>query len=245
MAKREELMARWEQECRQWLEYENRKNNNEYLDVNATFFKDGVIDPETWFDEKNTFRPLFILKEVNDQKPTGEKTFDFVAMDESDGHDIWNGVSKWRRLAVLANGLKISLEDRLQLISYDETYRAFYHNKTSNYKDALRHIAIMNVKKLGGGAKVKSEESKKTIIFTEHAKQEQLKKNLKEQIVEQIQPDIIIFFGIDTHCFFDIKNDKLFGIPVITSRPHPSSRKSNKEFYNETIKKVKEIITNK
>ena len=54
--KREQLMTKWDKECRNWLEQENG------APIIAAFFKDGIIDPDTWF--QNDFRPLFILKEV-------------------------------------------------------------------------------------------------------------------------------------------------------------------------------------
>lgn len=237
----EQLMSKWEQECRQWLREENQKCRESKYNINATFFKDGVIDPDTWFDEKNTFRPLFVLKEVNDQNPTGDASFDFVAMDESDGHDIWNGVGHWKDFATLVYAILHYAKDEKELPPYKELRDELFERKSKDFQEVLKHVAVINIKKLGAGGNVNSQKSKKTVVFTEHANQ--FRNYLKEQISDLIKPDIIIFLGKDIDSCFNIKGNELYGIPTVNGL-HPSRNPNRwrKFYYNVTLEKIRAIL---
>lgn len=131
---REKLMEKWERECREWAaELSGRP-------VVATFFKDGVVDPDTWFN--NDFRPLFVLKEVHDKNPLDITTFDFVDMNEEAGYDIWNATGNWSRLAVLAEGLVSTIIKGKEIPSYDELRDEFFYKKSRTHHDALKNIAV-------------------------------------------------------------------------------------------------------
>ena len=245
---REELMENWETECRQWVSLETG------VPTTATFFRDGVIDPETWFKD-NKLRPLFILKEVHDnplkdEEKDGNNYIDFTAMNEKPGHDIWNGKGMWIALATLAKGIFSKVEDRdkkendTEILPYEQLYDRLRNKDKEEYHTTLRQIAIINLKKLSGGGNESSEQSKQTKHFKCHACK--FKEKIQEQI-RMIDPDVIIFCGSDIEECFDVINGKISmgekEIPVVNGL-HPSTNANCRRdtFYYETIKKVVEAI---
>ena len=230
------LMDRWESECRKWFA-EEIENNSQPLNINANFFEDGIFDPSIWFSNKS-FRPLFILKEVHDNGTQESKRINHVAMCEDKTYDIWNrqGRGMWRSLGALAKGMfKYLEEDKLP------AYEELYAEDIEEYRTILRKIAIINIKKVPGGGNVNAKESIQTKCFTCHANK--FKANLKEQI-SLINPTVIIFCGTDVPGCFDIIDGKLYGIPVVAGlHPAISANRHRENFYNRTIKQVKEIVS--
>lgn len=220
---REELMQKWELECRDWLECENG------APIDATFFRDGIIDPDVWFE--NDFRPLFVLKEVHDTAQDN-RCIDFVAMQNGKDYDIWEGRGMWRALGTLARGMISSMEEDGKIFPYEELYQM----DLNEYRKTLRRIAVINIKKLSGGSQVASNESMQTKHFSGHAGK--FKANLQNQI-ELIDPSIIICCGADIKSCLKFKDNKLFGYPVVLGlHPATNPNRRRESFYNETIEKV-------
>ena len=220
---REKLMNKWEKECRDWLEHENGEQ------ITATFFKDGIIDPDVWY--QNEFRPLFILKEVHDTAQEN-RCIDFVAMQNGKDYDIWEGRGMWRALGALAQGIISSMELAGKVLPYEMLYQA----DLSEYHKALRRIAIINIKKLSGGNRVGSDTSIQKKHFTCHACK--FKEYLQSQI-NLIDPSIIVCCGADMKSCFELRDNRLFGFPVVFGL-HPATNPNRRRnaFYNETINKI-------
>ena len=219
------LMEQWEKECRNWIVDRDGKS------VSATFFRDGIVDPSTWFN--NDFRPLFILKEAHDMDPQ-DRWIDCVAMNEGNDYDIWNrrGRGMWRSLGVLAKGMIISVTGSGVFPSYEE----LYEEGIDTYRETLRQIAIINVKKMSGGSRGNSVLSQQTRHFSLHACKF---RNLLEQQIRQINPTLIICCGAEVGACLDIQDDRLYDIPVVTGF-HPATNPNRRRdaFYNETINKA-------
>lgn len=218
-----ELMMRWENECREWLKSEGKGA------VLTPFFEDGIIDPETWFE--NEFRPLFILKEVHD-KTEENKRINFVAMKEGPEYDIWTRKGMWKAFGVLAKGI-ISRAEGKRVLSYVQALE----EGIESYREVLKRIAVINVKKLAGGGSDNSERSRQTFHFTDHA--DRFKEYLYEQITTLIKPTVIVFCGKEVERCFAVKDGKLYGIPAICGL-HPSINPNCRriDFYDETVNKI-------
>lgn len=226
-AEHESLMKKWEKECREWLIQENADENL------VTFFKDGVIDPNVWFDKD--FRPLFILKEVHD-KEKKEPNIDFVSMTEGDDYDIWKRKGMWRAFGALARGIIYNIENEDIVLPYEEVYE----ENIEKYRDTLRQIAIINIKKISGGNKEDSEESKKTKHYVCHACK--FESNLKKQI-ELMKPTVIICCGVGMEQCFEIKEGKIYGIPAVMGlHPATNANLRREKFYTNTIKNVRMTV---
>ena len=189
--KQTELLNEYEERVRKWLK---DKGENQIAEK-IPFFRDGVTNPEVWFAPGNNFRPLFVLKDVSlgvdkvsdvDQflKTWGnQKQFDFV---ENPFDDVKIGkFILWRKIAALTKGLEdIYLEKGFSDYGkYDFSYQTGgmqytgdiegykdYGFRTSNplYNDMIEKIAVLEVKKIGGGRDVNSELSIATRHYAEH-----------------------------------------------------------------------------
>lgn len=221
------LMDTWEKEVRQWISDEID------VPIATTFFKDGIIDPETWFNNK--FRPLFILKEVHD-KSQENRCINFVAMEEGNDYDIWQRKGMWHAFGTLAKGIISSVESKGKITSYEELYK----DSIEKYRDTLRQIAIINVKKLSGGNRVDSDTSIETKHFTCHARK--FADKLKQQI-ELIKPSIIICCGSEVKDCFEVINCKIYGIPTVMGL-HPATNPNRRRsmFYDDTIKELNRMV---
>lgn len=214
-------LTEWELECRSWLSLECDQP------IAAIFCKDGIIDPEIWFKRK--FRPLFILKEANN-KAQENRCLDLIAMKEGSDYNIWERVGMWRALGALAEGLIRHVGSGEALPSYEELFA----RNITEYRETLRQIAVINVKKLAGGGRGTSKESLRTLHFTAHAKK--FANKLQEQI-KLIQPTIIVVCcGPAVKDCFQIQGNRLYGIPTVIGL-HPSTNANCRrtQFYNETI----------
>lgn len=221
------LMDTWEKEVRQWL------SNEIDVPIATTFFKDGIIDPETWFN--NSFRPLFILKEVHD-KSQENRCVNFVAMEEGKDYDIWQRRGMWRAFGTLAKGIISSVASNGKITPYEE----LYEDSIEKYHSTLRQIAIINVKKLSGGNRTDSNTSIETKHFICHACK--FADKLKQQI-ELINPSIIICCGTDMKDCFEIKDGKIYGIPTVIGL-HPATNPNLRRsiFYDKTITELNKIV---
>lgn len=226
------LMKEWEQEGRKWLSSLKDKESR------ATFYADGVMDPEVWFDESNTGRPLFVLKEVHEaEHPNSNEYCNFVGTEKDPGdHDIWDRVSPtWKRVGVLAKGILSAVEGGGNVPDYD----ASYYMGEDDYRDVLKRIAVINLKKFAGGKSANDVYSKKTVVFDKHAKfaEDDNRKYLSNQI-KMISPNVIICCGAGVIEYIKPIADEL-GITVILKVQHPSYIRSRELFYNDTLEKIK------
>lgn len=221
------LMKEWEQEGRKWIGSFKDKESR------ATFYSDGVINPEVWFEKGNKTRPLFVLKEVHENPPkNSNKHLDFVGADE----DIWEGKFRtWRRVGVLARGIFSVIENNGEVPNYDESY---YMDEKS-YQSVLKRIAVINLKKFAGGKSGQDAYSKATIVFPKHAEfaEADNRQYLSKQI-QLISPNIIICCGVGIIDYIKPIADKL-GIGMVLEVNHPSRIKSRETFYHDTLEKLK------
>lgn len=258
------LMEEYEQKVRRWL----RKDDKYNIADKIPFFRDGVTNPEVWFTEGNNFRPLFILKEVSIGKESAEeltcyleewgnpKYFEFA---ENPFDDIKNGqFSQWRRIARLAKGLEkvyhesvipeyycFDLDYKKGNIKYDGDIEGYkkYKPLTANkeYIDIINKIAILEIKKVGGGKTVGLEISKATKYYSEHI--EPFADLLAKQI-ELIDPTVIICLGRENEACIS----KLFNNikPSIKERiwldGYHHVLSSNDNFYYAPLKKYMEAL---
>lgn len=211
MFKKNELLDEYEKRVRKWLEEKGEKE----IAYKIPFFRDGITCPEVWFKPGNEFRPLFILKEtslgidkieeLNDfLNVWGNQTrFEFV---ENPFDDVKVGqFTTWKKIAALAKGLEDAnnglgiREYNLKEFSYQpgekyqgdiEGYRR-YGSRTSNslYNDIMSKIAVLEIKKIGGGTLAQKELSIATGYYSEHI--EPFKDLICKQI-ELINPTVII-----------------------------------------------------
>lgn len=221
------LMKEWEQEGRKWIGSFKDKESR------ATFYSDGVIDPEVWFEKGNETRPLFVLKEVHENEPNNSNEYiNFVGTEE----DIWKGkLRTWKIVAVLARGIFSVIENNGEVPNYDESY---YMDEKS-YQAVLKRITVINLKKFAGGKSVDDAYSKKTVMFHKHAEfaEEEQRLYLTKQI-KLISPNIIICCGVGIIDYIKPIADKL-GIGMVLEVNHPSRIKSRETFYHDTLERLK------
>lgn len=258
-----QFMMMWANDIREWTGCKD-----------AIFYKDGVFDIDEWFSNKD-FRPLFILKEVNEAnkdeaekeaqihseneiKKYGEKAaikncVDFVGTGNIYGSDPWNGERMWKRIGALAVALYKAYNND-EDIDYDNVNKIMSENVESGEtlrQTVCRKIAIINLKKLGGGNNVESDKSKATLCFECHAKQ--FYKNLIEQITF-IQPTVIICCGKDIVAkSLGLMDEKIKAVKKeieiysptgkkqkidVINGYHPSNQVKTENFYNKTIKEL-------
>lgn len=262
----QELMQEYENCARQWLKKDDKHNIADRI----PFFRDGVTNPDVWFAEGNDFRPLFILKEVSIGKKDvcelsdflhtwGNKTcFDFV---EYPFDDVKVGTfPQWKRIAHLAKGLEYVYKNNsipkykfcdLDYKAGDYVYSGAipgyntekHKTVTANqdYIDIINKIAILELKKIGGGTTVGTGISLATKHYTEHI--EPFKGLLIRQI-NLIEPTVIICLGRqDGKCISHLLKDiraEYNNIPWIDGYHHQYS--SNEKFYDTPLKEYQKHI---
>lgn len=257
-----QLLDEYEARVRAWL----NKSGEQELAEKIPFFKDGVVNPEKWFAEGNDFRPLFILKEVSLGKDNlsdvdcflrkwgNQTTFDFA---ENPFDDIKVGLfTLWRKIAALTKGLE-AVQRGEQWYEYDIAEFAYktggdeytgdiegykeYHARTANslYNDMIERIAVLEVKKIGGGRDVNSELSIATRHYTEHIEPFC---DLICREIELINPTVIICCSREYYT-----NNLLSKVKGGTSERlwiygyHPTMN-STEDFYNKPLRTFKENI---
>lgn len=248
---------------------------NPELAQKIPFFRDGVVCPEVWFEKGNDFRPLIILKEVSlgiDKEESlndylkiwgNTKHFDFVTYPFN---DVRIGTfPQWRRNARLIRMLESvhNNEPDFDYNVYDLSFKhsgEFYSGKIEGYYDKRNfyertgneeyrritdRMAIMEIKKIGGGVSAGSEISVASRYFADHVIP--FKDLLKKQI-ELINPTVVICCGRENgkcirDLFSEIENEISKDILWIESYHHIYS--TNEKFFDEPREIYKEYISKK
>ena len=123
-------MEEYEHRVREWL----KDSGQNELAGKIPFFKDGATLPEKWFDPQNTFRPLFVLKEVS------------LGVDAI--LEIHNGASDCSY-----DKYDFSYKSGGEKYQGDVQGYRDYGYRTANpvYNDIIEKIAVLEIKKIGGG----------------------------------------------------------------------------------------------
>lgn len=133
----DELFREWKESVGR-VEYKV-KDRTESLAIdhkNNVFISDGVVCPEQWFSQ--SIRPLFLLKEAYG----GESDWDLIEehlLQNYQTSKMWNRISMWTK------GLLKTTIDRIAPFEENEPLAKHYGN------EYLKQIAVINVKKSGGG----------------------------------------------------------------------------------------------
>lgn len=270
------LQKEYEYRVRSWLKEQG-------CDVYDTipFFKDGVTCPKRYFDEKNKFRPLFVLKEVSlgfdevNMLQTYNEEWGFVDKHNCDFaenkfDDIRVGsFIDWIRVAKLAKGLKEVYLGNEKPCYYGENmdmsfseggeeytgpiekYRKkdkkknkyYYKNRTNNtnYIETMDRVAVIDIKKVGGGTWAGSPLSKATKHYLYHI--EPFEDLLTRQI-ELINPTVIVCCGRDggnIRKYLSNVEEKV-SCKIWLEGYHPRMS-SNKNFYDGPVSEYKKIVT--
>lgn len=258
----ENLLTEYEARVREWL----NKNGEHKLSETIPFFRDGVTCPEKWYAPNNDFRPLFILKEVSLGIDTracveqfhdtwGNQTrFEFA---ENPFDDIKIGkFLLWRKIAALAKGLEEihNGADTCPYGKFDMSYQTGgdeytgdikgyldYHARTANpaYNDIIEKVAVLELKKIGGGRSANSELSLATKHYTEHIAPFQ---DLICREIELINPTVIICCSREIftqNLLSAVKNNTTDRLWIYGYHP---TMNSIKHFYEEPLAAYKEYI---
>lgn len=263
-----ELLEEYETKVRKWLAEDGAKD----IEKRIPFFRDGVTCPETWFREGNTFRPLFILKEVSLGINTVEELggyletwgnpqrFEFV---ENPFDDVKIGrFPQWKRIARLAKGMEDVHEgaDTCDYYKYDldfkeggepykgdiTGYKLYNHQRTANaaYNDIISKIAILEIKKIGAGQTVNSKLSCATKYYSRHI--ERFCDLLCRQI-ELIDPTVIVCLGRQSGACI---SELLTEVKLADKKDrlwidgHHHTRSSNIDFYYKPLEIYKNHLSN-
>jgi hypothetical protein len=191
------------------------------------------VNPHKYF--KSPYKILWILKEANDTEANEEG----IIGDWDLRGLISKGITeypKWKRtyLPIVYSVWGI-FNDFCQWENMDD------YDNANEMLDVLQNIAIINIKKMPGGAK-----SSDTVI----SKAYQMFKDILLQQIAVYEPEIIIFGGTIHHFMvdlgissetidensFQIKNDQ-----ILIKNYHPNQRSiKQKEYCNRIINSVKE-----
>ena len=267
---KEKLLSTYETRVREWLKSNDAP---EYIADNIPYYRDGVVCPEVWFSEGNDFRPLFVLKEVSLGTDTvdglkkynetwgNQRSFEFV---ENPFDDIQVGTfSQWKRVATLAKGLEDIHRgcDESDYYGSDKDFSFIpgdvyaghitgYNdssysprNGNKNYNDIIKKIAVLELKKVGGGTAANTELSIATKYYTEHiAPFEDL---LLEQI-RLIDPTVIICLGRENgQCTrYLLKNIEALLKDIIWIDGYHHIMSSNEKFYYGPLREYKQQLRN-
>ena len=118
--------------------FDKWKNKPEKCGINHkdnVFVKDGIIDPEIWFDSE--VRPLFLLKEAYGWENDADLVSDYLKKEDKKLGLTWRRVSQW------TYGILNTSIEKLPVFK-----------KSAEYSDGnnvwLKRIAVMNIKKSNG-----------------------------------------------------------------------------------------------
>ena len=182
------------------------------------FNEDGVISNEDW--NNSNIKVLFVLKETNRANQNIVDAINRALVTKESGW--WKG-KVLRRVGHWAYGL----------LNYEDEAPSLKDAKT-NYKNFIKNIAYINMKKASGGS------STKTKPFNSHV--EEFAPFIRRQI-ELIKPDIIVLGGtykqIKKYVFPELEkvserihkhNDMIF-----INAFHPAARKESSMLYYQVI----------
>lgn len=261
------LLEEYESRVRAWLK---DVSNFKELSEQIPFFRDGVVCPEVWFQEDNSFRPLFVLKEISlgincvPELPQYLETwgypkrFEFV---ENPFDDVRVGTFKqWQRIACLAKGME-QVHEGVNDRSYRELDFSFkpggeeysgdvegyktekFQLRTANpvYNSIINRIAILEIKKVGAGQSVRSKLSLATKYYSRHI--EPFEDLICRQI-ELMNPTVVVCLGRESGACISklLENVKAMTAdrPWIDGWHH--SRSSNLHFFDEPIAEYEKLL---
>ena len=228
-----------------FLEWKQRKNDNGSIDhSNHTFYRDGVVCPETWFTQP--IRPLFLLKEAYGGEGAGA-----VADLTKHIHDVINKRDtpsrSLKNVALWADGLLSTTETTIKPFSA--------YNKQKEITEIFKCLAIVNIRKSNGRRSSSYSKIKKYAEFD--------KEQLKREIT-LCDPTIIICgntgYTLDTiferdqnHSILSPKNDDWFYRITLNGHDvlildywHPAKRSPRIVKYNKLMEIYqKSLIDNK
>lgn len=166
----ERLFLSWEQKQENEPDYVWKKTKGGENFTKSHFRRDGIIDEETF--EKETTKVLFVSYEANDDDYSAKNNPKPNTVDDYYNyyltkHEDYRGKMKER------------------LSEYYKVIVGLAPREIENY-DAVRHFAIMDLNKRGGGPKVKD----KHVLYYCLYYKEFIKKE-----IEIISPDVIAFLG--------------------------------------------------
>lgn len=212
-----------------------KQEENDFLNTWALqapgFIRDGVVDHEVYWKSKN--KVLFLLKEVNGGKDWDLREF----LHEGGRKQTWDNVTRW---IIGINNL-----DR------DITWEEIESISEEQRQEALRQIAVVNVKKVSGGH---------TSVKEQIANAAENNSEMLRHQIDMYEPDIIICGGTDGSYFnniseYDNPNWKQTkrGIwyviepsgRIIISYSHPEARVKDCLLYYGLVDAVRDILCTK
>lgn len=186
-------------------------------------------------------------------KSGAEKVFEFAA---NPFDDVRVGSYRtWIRVAKLAKGLEVqkavcdeysfSFEKGGEKCN-DEHYLIAGHEKNAvrtankHYREIIDKIAVIDIKKIGGGTTTGSKVSKAGQYFTRHLEEPMLK--LLQRQLQLLNPTVVICCGKENVDFISkLFKEDMKTVPWIDNY-HPAARISNKVFFEDVIEEYKKRL---
>ena len=161
----------------------------------AVFCRDGIIDEDVFGKASlngKPFRPLFILKEVHD-KDGCNGCGELLSGCKNHGKNEAFGMH-WIDFSKCKNGYKAQEGTTAKLLEFEEIIEEVLKVDLGNIdrRNILSRVAIINLKKIGGGGTAESYKSHRTLSYSCHA--QKFENRIKKQI-EEIKPSIIVCGG--------------------------------------------------
>lgn len=195
-----------------------------------SFVSDGIINEKYWQSCKPKI--LILIKEVNSEEDDFKSISALV--NDKIGHksQLWKYVA-WHNIGRVTNGL-LKVHQNKQIISIQ--------NAEKERQQVLKNIAVMNIKKIPGGA---SSDDEKIML---HAKKYQ---NFIQEEIEAINPDIIILGGTYKYLKEILQLEKqayrIHKDPnnrVYINAYHPSARIKKGKYYTEVVQSYYNYLIN-
>ena len=270
----EKLMEKWEKDCRDWLRNEGRDSylvenipffRDGVVCPEVWFEKGNTFKPLVILKEVSLgIDSVKKLPEFLETWP-GKTFFKFA---ECPFDDIRVGkFPQWKRIAKLAKGLE-EVQNGIEncdyygknkdyhfvpgemytgeINGYKDPKRYLIRNANANYNEIINKIALLELKKVGGGTYVNSSLSLASEHYFSHV--EKFRDNIYKQI-ELIKPTMIICLGKENGEFVgknqilaDIRKDitEKDGIAWIDGWHH--SRSSNVNFYEKPLDEYRKYL---
>ncbi|MBQ0027982.1 MAG: hypothetical protein KBS96_05200 [Lachnospiraceae bacterium] len=212
----------------------------------ASIGKDNIFELNDYYEEWN-----------------GQTRFDHVGDKFGDikiGVNKFKGNNPWLRIVKLSYGLKDAYEKR-EFCRYEDIVdisfikgeknpnnisgESIYEYATANdkYISMVNQIAVINIKKVGGGTTTDSELSEETIGYFEHI-ESPLGEFLYKQIVELINPSVIVFCSPDISYLMKKAYGRSLTEKFICLDGYHPTMTSNEKFYEKPVKQYLSILNN-